>query len=297
MFAAIAREVAQALDLPLVEMCRNEADGTATVIGATGEHPFQPGTNWPLDGPSLTALVRHTERPARVDDYADVSGGSATPPARRASIPAWEPRSSWMAGCGEWFQLGVGPQSGCRPMPRPGSASSRRALRPRSEYPGGKSCTGSRTNNRRCGGLPRWWRGARSRPSCSMRSVKRPAGLVEVSSVLEVASINVLVRRTMAPGRADSYEGAPGKLAALLRKCGVASEVGAPVVVDGRVWGALIAGTDNRSWPFERPVAGVTAGSTIARIQRLKSSAFLANPPNAQRVPPMVGSVIAAAAA
>jgi GAF domain-containing protein len=73
-FAAVAREVAQVLDLPLVEMCRYEPDGTATVIGATGEHPFQPGTNWPLDGPSLTALVRRTERPARIDNYADVSG-------------------------------------------------------------------------------------------------------------------------------------------------------------------------------------------------------------------------------
>src|SRR3712207_7992226 len=39
--------------LPLVEMCRYEPDGTATVIAATGEHPFQPGTNWSLDGPSL----------------------------------------------------------------------------------------------------------------------------------------------------------------------------------------------------------------------------------------------------
>jgi transcriptional regulator with GAF, ATPase, and Fis domain len=73
-FAAVAREVAQVLDLPLVEMCRYEPDGTATLIGATGEHPFQPGRNWPLDGPSLTAVVRRTERPARIDNYADVSG-------------------------------------------------------------------------------------------------------------------------------------------------------------------------------------------------------------------------------
>ena len=77
--------VAQVLDLPLVEMCRYEPDGTATVIGATGEHPFQPGTNWRLDGPSLTAVVRRTERPARIDDYADVSGkiGDA---ARKAGV-------------------------------------------------------------------------------------------------------------------------------------------------------------------------------------------------------------------
>ena len=56
--------------------------------------------------------------------------------------------------------------------------------------------------------------------------------------------IDTIVRRTAAPGRCDSYEHAAGELAALLRQLGVRSEVGAPVVVDGRVWGALIAGTD-----------------------------------------------------
>ena len=53
-FAAVAAEVAVVLDLPLVEMCRYEPDGTATVIGAAGEHPFQTGTSWTLDGPSLS---------------------------------------------------------------------------------------------------------------------------------------------------------------------------------------------------------------------------------------------------
>ena len=73
-FAAVAAEVAQLLDLPLVEMSRYEPDGTATVIGASGEHAFATGTNWTLDGPSLAAEVRRTGRPARVDDYADVPG-------------------------------------------------------------------------------------------------------------------------------------------------------------------------------------------------------------------------------
>ena len=73
-FAAVAAEVAQLLDLPLVEMSRYEPDGTATVIGAIGEHAFATGTNWTLDGPSLAAEVRRTGRPARVDDYADVAG-------------------------------------------------------------------------------------------------------------------------------------------------------------------------------------------------------------------------------
>src|SRR5689334_1342244 len=73
-FAAVAREVASVLELPLVEMCRYEPDETATVIAATGEHPFQVGTSWPLDGASLTALVWRTGEPARIDDYVEVEG-------------------------------------------------------------------------------------------------------------------------------------------------------------------------------------------------------------------------------
>jgi PAS domain S-box-containing protein len=73
-FAAVAAEVSDLLHLPLVEMCRYESDGTATVLAATGEHAFQPGTRWTLDGPSLTAQVHRTGRPARVDDYAVVDG-------------------------------------------------------------------------------------------------------------------------------------------------------------------------------------------------------------------------------
>jgi hypothetical protein len=52
------------------------------------------------------------------------------------------------------------------------------------------------------------------------------------------------VRETAAPGRVDSYEGGRGTLAAKLRELGIRSEVGAPVVIEGYVWGALIAGTD-----------------------------------------------------
>ena len=57
-----------------MEMCRYEADATATVIGATREHPFQADTSWTLEGSSLTAQVWRTGKVARVDDYQDVSG-------------------------------------------------------------------------------------------------------------------------------------------------------------------------------------------------------------------------------
>jgi signal transduction histidine kinase len=75
----------------------------------------------------------------------------------------------------------------------------------------------------------------------SLRRVHMPTG---THLPLHGESINELVRRTGRPGRVDNYEDLPGPLSARLRELGVRSEVGAPVVVDGRVWGALIAGTD-----------------------------------------------------
>ncbi|MGZ4187352.1 MAG: sensor histidine kinase [Solirubrobacteraceae bacterium] len=75
----------------------------------------------------------------------------------------------------------------------------------------------------------------------SLRGVHVPTGTL---LPLEGESINAVVRDTAAPARFDSYERSSGELAARLRRLGIRSEVGAPVIVDGQVWGALIAGTD-----------------------------------------------------
>jgi signal transduction histidine kinase len=66
LFAAVAREVALVLGEPRVAVYRYEPDGTATVLGAIGDQPFQPGANTPLDGPSVAAKVRTTGRPAAI---------------------------------------------------------------------------------------------------------------------------------------------------------------------------------------------------------------------------------------
>ncbi len=54
---------------------------------------------------------------------------------------------------------------------------------------------------------------------------------------LEGETIDTLVLGTAAPGRVDDYAHSTGELAAVLRERGTRSEVGAPVVVEGRVWG------------------------------------------------------------
>jgi signal transduction histidine kinase len=57
-------------------------------------------------------------------------------------------------------------------------------------------------------------------------------------------SVDTLIQQTRRPAHVESYDGAPGALAAYLRAVGVRAEVGAPVFVKGEVWGALIAGCD-----------------------------------------------------
>jgi PAS domain S-box-containing protein len=57
-------------------------------------------------------------------------------------------------------------------------------------------------------------------------------------------TVHRIVRRTGRPARIETYEGVDGELAALLRTLGICCDVGAPVFVDGEVWGALMAGSD-----------------------------------------------------
>jgi signal transduction histidine kinase len=49
------------------------------------------------------------------------------------------------------------------------------------------------------------------------------------------------VRATLAPARADSYEGMPGGFPAELRELGRRAGVVAPILVDGHLWGAVAA--------------------------------------------------------
>ena len=323
-FAAVAREIARVLNLPLVEMCRYEANGTATVVGASGEHPFQTGTNWTLDGPSLTAMVRSTGRPARVGDYANVAGAIGDA-ARRGGVHAGV--GAPIVVDGElWGVVSAGADHR-EPVP----ADAERRL---SEFTGlvatAISNTQAREEVRRLAEQEAALRrlatlvaeGADSRlvfdavceetgrllgassvnlahftadgfnltmAGWSLRGVHVPTGS---RLPLEGDAINTLVRDTAAPGRFDSYEAAQGELARVLRQLGIRSEVGAPVVVEGRVWGALIAGTDeeeplpvgaeNRLAGFAELVATAISNAT-ARAELVASRARIVEAADEQR--------------
>jgi len=54
-------------------------------------------------------------------------------------------------------------------------------------------------------------------------------------------SVEALVRRAERSARVESYEGARGVIAELARAAGVRVAVGAPIIVDGRLWGVVSA--------------------------------------------------------
>ena len=299
-FAAVAREVARVLNLPLVEMCRYEPDGTATVVGAAGEHPFQTGTNWTLDGPSLTAMVRTTGRPARVGDYADVNGAIGEA-ARRGGVHAGV-GAPIVVGGELWGVVSAGADHR-EPVP---ADAERRLGEFTALVATAISNTQAREDVRRlaeqeaalrrlatlvaegaesplvfaavCEETGRLLGASSVNLACfeadgynltmagwSLRDVHVPTGS---RLSLDGDSINTLVRDTAAPGRVDSYDGARGELATVLRRLGIRSEVGAPVMVEGRVWGALIAGTDE-----DEPLP-VGAEHRLARFAQLIGTAI-----------------------
>jgi signal transduction histidine kinase len=69
---------------------------------------------------------------------------------------------------------------------------------------------------------------------------------------LESGTLGRLIFETRRPGRISSYAGARGSLAGVVRDLGWHSSVGAPVIVDGRLWGVIaVASTTHRTLPRE----------------------------------------------
>jgi GAF domain-containing protein len=76
LFAVVAEQVARIFDVPQVRLVRYEPDGSVVIGGfSEGDHePFPIGSRWPLDSPGVTSTVRQTGRPARIENYEDVTG-------------------------------------------------------------------------------------------------------------------------------------------------------------------------------------------------------------------------------
>jgi len=116
-FAAIAREVAQMLHPRLVQIFRWERDGSVTVAGTWGDgpNPFDAGSTWRWDDPSLVAMLEHlrTGQPVR---YEDVEGMIAGEPVEAGvSVGVGSAAGAPIVVDGEaWGHIGVAMAKGVR---------------------------------------------------------------------------------------------------------------------------------------------------------------------------------------
>jgi signal transduction histidine kinase len=281
-------------------MYRYEPDGTATAVGSRGERAFPPGTNWPLDGASLLSLVRRTGRPARIEDYADVTGAIGEAAARAGiqagvGAPIVVDGELWGIIAAGTDQRELVPPDAERRLGQftalvataISNSQAREELRRLAEEQaalrrlatlvaraaepqvvfdavceetgrliGACSVTLARFNSDGVNRAMAGW---------SEHDVHAPPGK---RLPPDGDAVMALVRDTAAPARLESDEGA------------LSSGVGAPVVVEGRVWGALIAarngpdrlpaGTEHRLASFAELIA--TAVSNAAARSELVAS-------------------------
>jgi PAS domain S-box-containing protein len=75
-FAVVAEEVARVVDLSLVSITRYEDDGTASECAsfATEGSPFPVGKRWSLEGTNVMSMIRETATAARINDHTGLEG-------------------------------------------------------------------------------------------------------------------------------------------------------------------------------------------------------------------------------
>jgi len=280
-FAAVAEEAGRLFLADVANMCRYEPDGTATIVASIGGR-FVLGSRLKLEGRNATTLVYQTGRAARIESYADASGplgAGARERGVRSSVG-----TPIMVEGSLWGVLGVGTSTE-QPLPPDAearlasfaelvataiaNAESRAALTRLVE---------EQAALRRVATLV-----ARGAPPVEIFSAvsdevahlfRAQAGVlrfeydgpavvfVGVSKTLELpvgtrwefqtGMASAEVYRTGCSARADAMDwpSANGPVAGAARRLGIVSSVASPIVVEGRLWGAMNVASTDELLPF-----------------------------------------------
>jgi PAS domain S-box-containing protein len=272
-FDAVAMEVGTLLDTDTTVVGRYDDDGAATAIGSWSAAPggVPVGTRSLLGGRNVLTLVAETERPARIDGYHDASGEAAD----IARCYGW--RSSIAAPIlveGRlWGVMLVATQ---RPEPFPAGAEERLAAftdlvstavanaQAQDEvrrFGDEQAALGRVATLVAAGAAPERVFTAVVEEVASLLGLERielvryngdATGSVIAASgehpfpagstwSLDDPSVMATVARTRRSARIDDYSTLNGEIARTARDAGFQSAIGAPMNVDGRLWGVIIA--------------------------------------------------------
>jgi signal transduction histidine kinase/limonene-1,2-epoxide hydrolase len=312
-FALVTEEVSRLLGIKLVRTVRFEPDGSTTVMASLGKDVdlIPPGTivTWPAG--SVTDQVLRTGRPARLDDYAGLRGpiaeilrdegvrcavggpiivdgrlwGAMVVAAESAENlpPGSEDRVAQFAELVSTAISNIESQAAVEQLAAEQAALRRVAMSVARHAPAEEVFVLVTEELSRLLGVDLMVRTVRFEPDGSatiLAAHGTPEDLLPPGANTSRPEGGVLdqVFRDGRPGRIDDYAPVPGPLSIALQAAGIRSSAAGPIVVDGRIWGAMVAasprtlpaGTEDRVAQFAELVS--TAISNIesrAQVERL----------------------------
>jgi GAF domain-containing protein len=312
-FVVVAQEVARVVNVRLVSVVRYEPEGTGTEYASfSPEGPAFPiGKRWSLEGTNVLRLVRESAEPSRIDDHSKLDGEIAEV-ARRIGIRSTVAVPIVVAGR-VWGAMVV---STTEDDPLPPATEARLAeftelvatavenaeSRDALEHIGAEQAALRRVATlvaedvpasqlfgavaREVGsllgadfsGMARFDDDAVVTVAAWAAAGEHPP--VPASWQMQPGDPATTIAQTRKATRWDDWTVVPGPLAAFIRELGVRSTVGTPIVVEGRLWGALAAhstrsealppDTESRMAQFTALVATAVANAEArAEVARL----------------------------
>jgi GAF domain-containing protein len=301
-FAAVAEEVGQLLPVDFTHIGRYEPDGALTVLGASGstvEH-FPVGRRWGLGGKNLATIVLETGCPGRIDGYSDAFGplgvtgrefgirssagtpimvegrvwgvvivGSTTervlPPDIEARLDSFTELVATAVANAE-SRTGLATLAAEQTALRRVATLVARGVPPEEVFAAAAAEVGQLLPVE-FADLARY----ESDGSITMLAAwGTTAAVLPGGARLKLGGKNVstVVAETCAPARIESYDDASGPIGLAVRKAGIRSVVGTPVIVEGRLWGTVAAGSS-----LEEPLPADTE-SRLASFTGLLATAI-----------------------
>jgi signal transduction histidine kinase len=276
-FAAITQEVGRLLLVDCADMSRCEPDGEVTFVASWGSSAavFPVGSRWKLEGNNLCSLVVRTGRPARIESYVDASGaidvalrdGGVRSAVGTPIIVEGRVWGVMAAGSGqqepltsdtearlvqftELLATAVGnaeSRAGLARLAEEQAALRRVATLVAREASQAEVFTVIAEEIGQLLGTEeiRMLRYEEERSAVVVASWGRAKDLFPVGSRLGLVGENAASRlfRTGQPVRIDEYAGASGPIAESVRSIGIRSAAATPVLVEGRLWGAMVTAT------------------------------------------------------
>jgi signal transduction histidine kinase len=297
-FAAVTEEVGRLLSVEYAGLSRYESDGTTTIVasaGRSGDH-VPVGRRSTLGGKNISTLVFETGRPARIDGYADASGplgvtareygvgsGVGTPVIVEGRLwgvmatysPVGQPlpadTEARLADFTELLATAIANAESRAGLAR--LAAEQAALRrvatlvargpPPEEVFAAVTEEVGRLLGTHFAGMARYESDDTVTVLATWAAAAGEHPLVPGPWPLEGGDLASTISRTGRPVRIDDYHGVPGRIAAFVREeLGIGSSVGSPILVEGRLWGALFVHSKQTNQPLPRDTESRLMGFT-----------------------------------